>query len=211
MSAAPDPIVKEETIRDAVGTLCEGAAGDARAVGKLPDVAAIEKFAQKIVAEQVARHEERCAKIGGIPSKAPVAPVLPDAHMEVRHDDLGEVTHIVRPLGIVDWNTGTNEMRVRPGASSKLAKRHARRMTRYDRLLKVRLDFLMTKPEWETRIVAAFHRGCQVAIMRGIYTDKEIASMGADEVVKIADDSIRLFGDWKDPPKQPNRITIHAR
>lgn len=213
MSAKPDPIVKEETAREAVAAICEGAASDARAVGKIPDVAAIETFAQGVVARQIAVHEETCAKLGGIPSKPRQDPVLPDAHLEVLSDDLGAVEHTVKPLGIVDWNTATNEMQIRPGASPKLTRRERRRLrpTREDMLLKARLDILMDKPEWAMRIVAAWHRGCQVAIMRGIYTHKEIESMGADEVIKVADDSNRIFGDWKTPPRVPQKIIVAAR
>lgn len=198
MSEGPDKVVKETEIRTAVDRIAGGLADNFRQVGKLPPGQELQDWAAEQVANQVAVHEERCRN--GVPEAASTQPV---EKAKTRDDDA--ITE--RPVGTFEWDTKTNEFT----AVGPVAKKFANRKPRLINLaLKARLDFLRQFPEWDQRVLKAFHEGAWEAIKLGRQTGhmnpQDIAEKGAEYVMKVVEASNAVFGDWENPKEKAARI-----
>jgi hypothetical protein len=204
----PDAIVREPEARDSVAVLTEGLAEDARRAGVLPSMREIEKYAQEVTREQIARHE--IAFRNGVPeNKDLAAPAESAARIDQGpiDDGVGTVTKVARAYD---------------------AERHAQRRGKWVPLhvavenacVRARLDLLLgieddgkggqreRFPEWAERIRQTF---MQVqAQAKFIDLDQKAQQNAAtDAVLKLLDESDMTFGrdlgPWRHP-KNPPRV-----
>ena len=220
--AGPDPIVKEETAREAVDRIVEGFSRDAEKRGRLPDPEGARAFALPIVREQVQRHEEQ---------RAPAATPATDgggAEIHQRHLDEAGVEARTRRIGTVeiDPSRPLGQGIVSSSIPAELLRGARQRPLAEERehvLLLQRLMLLGTHPDWAALLRDAFDAGCQAECralaQEGMFTTDEIASgaggvqrridgAGTKAVMIVVEASNELFGDWRTVRPRSQKITV---
>lgn len=213
MSNKPDKIVREPEIRAAVDGLTKGMADSSRAVGAMPSMSKIRAFVVPAVMAQVAKHEAMAAK-GGL-----------DAKPKPNADPLRVTEATTQHMGSFDWDPNTNQFTALGKVHPKLAKRiaDARALTpgeqRIEMLRRDRAMLLVggKYPDWEKKFHDAYFAGAQKGIMARLNRGeevhsaeayREIESAAADGACEVVDQSNAIFGDWREPPRVPNKVTV---
>lgn len=195
----PDPIVREAEARASVEELTKGLADDAHHNGRLPPIREIEKFAQEITREQIARHEERFRN--GVPDAKPVtrAPVDTGGQAKIDRgtfeDELGTVERVERAYDPARHAVRVKLVPVAEALEARLAEMRLALLLKVDTVNgQARERF----PDWAERIRKAWAE--TLALSKNLGVDApEARSNAADAVLALLDQSNAAFGDWRHP------------
>jgi len=189
--------VKEVTGREAISRILEGVATTQHDAGMLPGGADAELFARDVVEKQVRIHEEREAReaLAGLRASDEAVEVPgPESPSRLDRGDIPGDTQVIRNT----LDGPINEM-------TPQARRHmlGPQLPLIDQLMLARLRMLRQFPEWEARIQTAWIAGEQTAMMSGSELERTDAyrrhMKQAEAVINVLDDSIAIFGDWRQP------------
>jgi len=188
---APAEVVPEALGREALDVTIKGFTDQQKAMGVLPDPSRAEAFVRPIVETAIKKQEELAAR-----------PFIP-----VRHGFEQAPTKI----GIEDVGPDRVVLQ-RTAKETRALKKAAKPRTRYDRMLFRRLDELVQYPEWRARIMKATMEGEHRAMTSGSDLDRNdphrrLNSI-ADALIKIAEDSIPIFGSFLHPKRKGPLIMV---
>lgn len=193
----PDAIVREPEARDSVEELTKGFAEQAKMNGVIPPMREIEKYAQQVTADTIARHEDQFRN--GVPDHAPVARTEGSAAKLDRgsySDDIGDVVKIDRPYDATRLALKTRVVPASDLIESRLVDERMRMLLSWENSPdgKQRERF----PEWAERLRKAYTETLALSKNLGI-PHKEAESNAADAVLTVLDASNVTFGDWRFP------------
>lgn len=182
--------VAEETAREAVGRLVSGSVQDQERAGMIPSASAAEPFARKIVAEQVARHED-----GSNRNRLRGAAPAPD---RISRGDVGENTVSIQRYAGTEATGLTGIADAAPTPDWRL-------LARLMRLSQASYQHAAPRTPWILRLENAKCAGEMLARALGIHTPGDISSIVADAVIAEVDKSNEerchrcagRLGDWR--------------
>jgi len=200
----PDPIVREPEARASVDELSKGLAEDARHNGVMPPMREIEKFAQEVTREQIARHEERFRN--GVPEKrGGKAEGVATIDRGTFTDDFGTVEKVVRAFDPARHAAKTKALAsVADSLEARLADMRLAMLlawkTTDGKIVRQRHDASDVEcfPEWAARIRKTWEETLRLSRNLTLNT-AEANSNAADAVLKLLDESSATFGDWRHP------------
>lgn len=197
--------VSEQTGREAVDAVTRGGVEFQKELGiPVPSATKAEEYARKIVSVQIKKHEEDQEKAEFLPKHLqPLDPSQPKSRID--RGEVGEDTQVfTRSIGTASIDASTGLFKADdPHGQWRIEK------PREDVLLRSRLDFLGTLPEWKSKLEKAAWEGEAVAKRRDHVSGlKERMSIIADHVIEVVETSNAIFGDWRNPkaPKGPKII-----
>lgn len=195
--------VDDKTGREAIDLVTKGHVDMQRQLGvAVPSHIFAEIFARAVVEKQVREHCERsehptAQSLGHLEDKDPT-----QAKSAIDRGEVGENTTVInRAVGTADFHAGRMKT---------LDPNHPMRVEKpsEDRLLRSRLDFLVTLPDWKEKIDKAKLEGEAMAkarLRRGAISSlKEVMSIIADYVIAVAEQSNNVFGDYRHPRSTPS-------
>lgn len=174
----------EKDIRRGKDVLVAGIVETQKQVGMLPDVALAEKWADPIIHEtdKTLTEAEEKAKLS--PKKKAV---------EEKPLEEGQRG------GLVNWDLKTDKLTPQKGAKLKV---YFVPQKQEDILIYKRLKLLAKYPEWKTRVLNAWF-----APLPPWMDAKEKKSHRADRILKIIEDSDKIFGERKVKEK-PRKLIV---
>ena len=189
----PEPVVSEATGRKALATVIGNFTTTQKQLGAVPSAAQAEAYCKPIVEETIKKHEEREARRILLPHE--VKTPSPRTGPSKARIDRGEVG----PYQVVANET--------PGWKEK---QRAAKKANAEPLLRKRLEMLEIFPEWKNRLLKAAFDGDVAAMNSGCPEDRTNVhrrwSIITDFAMRVVEDSNRIFGDFRDRKRKPDRL-----